>query len=265
MKIVAKKWVKALENSGYEHHVKGIWQRIKIKRFSRIWRIIFKRLKYDFLDVKGKKSCFEVGCGGGIHLASFVANGWNCVGLDCSKEVIERAKNYLDEVMVSFRCDTSVKFIAADFFDYNPGPGESYDLVFHAGVLEHFIDDKERQFFLNKMFSLAKPGGYVISLVPSGVHLLREKMRKEGLGGYFIPEIDYSPEIIKSEFEASGAKKVIIFPHNLFNYLVMDDYPKLEKFFRKSVYYLFQLFPKFLFTDKFLFRHSTTLVGIAQK
>lgn len=266
MKTVTEKWVKGLEKGGYEHHVGGIWQRLKIKRFSRVWRVIFNSLNYGFMDVGGKKSCLEVGCGGGKHLASFAANGWKCVGLDCSKEVIERAKIYLDEVKGFCECEINAKVIAADFFNYSLEPGENYDLVFHVGVLEHFIDDKERQIFLDKMFFLAKPGGYVISIVPSGVHLLRERMRKERLGGYDIPEIDYSPEIISFEFKASGAKNISVIPHNLFNYLIMDnDYPRMEKFFRKAFYYLFQFLPKILFTEKFLFRHSTTLVGIAQK
>lgn len=266
MKNATEKWVKGLEKGGYEHHIGGIWQRLKIKRFSRVWRVIFRHLNYRFIDAGGKKSCLEVGCGGGRHLASFAINGWKCAGLDCSKEVIERAKNYLDEVKVFCKCDMDAKVIVADFFNYDPEAGENYDLVFHVGVLEHFIGDKERQIFLDKMFSLAKPGGHVISIVPSGVHLLRERMRRERLGGYDIPEIDYSPEIIRAEFEFSGAKNISVIPHNLFGYLTIDNhYPGVEKFFRKSFYYLFQLLPKKLFTDKFLFRHSTTLIGIAQK
>ena len=93
-------------------------------------------------------------------------------------------------------------------------------------------------------------------------------MQNENLGGYLIPEIDYSPESsMRKEFEACGGKTGADNPHNLFAYLLwpMKGSKPLEMFLKRAFYYLFQLVPAAIIPEAFAFRHAITLIGIAQK
>src|SRR3989344_2276405 len=180
-KSVAEKWEEALKDAGYEH---GVLQRsdcAKLKKFSRVWRRIFKFTK---LKPGQTVSIFEAGCGGAKHLIPFALNGAKCAGLDFSPEVLKRAQAYTDEVEKFCGHKLNIKLIEGDFLNYKPVDPGSYDVVFHSGVIEHFLSDSERITFLENMFVLAKPGGYVISIVPSGTHPLRARMKSEKLGGY---------------------------------------------------------------------------------
>lgn len=263
MGTVADKWIKGLHEAGYEHHVFSPAQCEKLRKFSRIWKRILRHLP---LEPEISLSVFEFGCGGGKQLVMFALNGWRCVGLDCSESVLLRAKNYINEVVEISHKKLDVGFICADFLSYQPPPLSSYDVVFHVGVLEHFLNEEERLLALKKMFELAKPGGYVISIVPSGVHPLRSRMRTEGLGGYDIPEIDYTPMLMNEEFKKMEASEPKIFAHNLFGYLLIDTAQnKITRLIKKIFFYFLQLIPPSFLTEQFSNRHGTTLVGIARK
>lgn len=261
---VADKWRHALKGSGYEHHVGGRSDCRKLKKFARVWRKIFKAINLT-LRSPSSLSVFEFGCGGGTHLVRFALNGWKCVGIDCSEEVLKRAENHTKEVSAACGVELDVELIHGDFLEYVPDDSQKFDIVFHVGVIEHFLDDKERLAALKKMFDLVKTGGFVISIVPSGVHVLRQKMRQKGLGGYFIPEIDYSPEIMTEEFEKCGGKEIQILPHNIFAYLIFEDANKFVKLLKRAVYYFFQLVPIRFLPSAFVLKHTTGLIGIAQK
>jgi len=138
-------------------------------------------------------------------------------------------------------------------------------VVFHSGVIEHFLSDSERITFLENMFVLAKPGGYVISIVPSGTHPLRARMKSEKLGGYGIPEVDYNPENMREEFVKCGGGDIKILPHNIFGYILSDNSAGLRKILQKALFYFFQLLPISLLPQKFAVRHAGTLIGIARK
>lgn len=257
---IAEKWQQYLRAGGNEHHLSRRSECKKIRKFSRMWRRIFK---YLILTQGINLSAFDVGCGGCKHLVSFALNGWRSVGIDCSREVLERADNYVAEI--SKLCGKiDVELVCGDFLEYKAN-GAGFDLVYHVGVLEHFLDKSERLAALKKMFDLAKPGGYIVSIVPSGVHPLREKMKKLGLGGYNIPEIDYSPSLMKEEFEKFGAREIKVMPHNIFGYLLIDKDGKIVKLLKTVFYYAVQLIPVELFLHDFAIRHGSALIGIAKK
>ena len=212
-----------------------------------------------------ERSLFEVGCGGGKYLVMFGLKGWKCVGLDCSREVLQRAERYIEEV--KNKCDggIDIRLVRADFLEYIMEGSSSFDIVFNAGVIEHFLDETERLEFLKKKFELAKPGGYVISIIPNGMHYRREKVRGDNLGGYHIPEINFSPALIEGEMDRCGGRDIKVIPHNIFGYLRFDGVVSLPKILRVFLYYLAQLAPDFIWPRKFALRHSLTLIGIARK
>lgn len=262
LRAVGEKWKESLrDNSAYEHHVSGYVDCKKLKRFHRVWRKIFRIVNFS---LKGEKlSVLEVGCGGGKYLANFALNGWRSVGVDVSNEVLGRAKNYLREVENVCHRDIDVDLIHSDLFDLKLR--EKFDIVFHAGVVEHFLDSEVRMSFIEKMFELAKNGGYVISIVPSGTHPLREKMRRLRLGGYEIPEVDYTPSLMTEEYKTLGMGSITILPHNLFSYFLIDDNGVVVRFLKKIIYYFFQIIPAGILPESFAFRHAGTLIAIGQK
>ena len=256
---VAKKWHNSLKRGGYEYHANKRKVK-KLKNFSRFWKVILKKMD---LSLSHETRVFEMGCGGAYHLVQFALNNCECVGLDCSKEVLEKAENFVKELEKTSNKKLNTKFIWADILNYTL-PKQKFDLVFQVGVVEHFLDSKERRLVIEKMFGLAKRGGYIVSAVPNGIHPLRKKMRKCKLGGYSIPEIDYTPSLLYKELEEYG-KVIEILPYNLFVYLIFDYSNIFSYYIKKSAYYFFQILPQNLLSLQTRYKHCGLLVGIAKK
>ncbi|RJQ43495.1 MAG: class I SAM-dependent methyltransferase [Nitrospiraceae bacterium] len=252
---VTEAWQKALKDSGYEHQ-KSRKTKYAVLKTPRLWKKIFKHMSFA---EKSNLSAFEVGCGGGKHIASLSLNGWNCVGIDCSREVLERARQYIDHIASIIGKALHVDLLYGDISHYTAP--HKFDLVFQVGVLEHFLEDAERANVLLKMLNLTKPGGHIVSVVPNGKHPFRKKMKELHLGGYNIPEIDYNSRLMFDEMHQCGFKEITVLPHNLFSYLLMESHSLPRKFW----YYMWQTIPTSILPQKFAFRHAGTLICIAQK
>lgn len=261
-KSVAGQWENALKSEGYEHSIKTKSECVRVKKFSRVWRRI---LKYIPEEIKSgeNRSVFEFGCGGGKHLAQFLLNGWEVAGIDSSPEVLKRAENYLNQVERVCGSRKNFDLFYGDFLDFESR--NKYDIVFNVGVIEHFIDDSDRERALGKMFALAGEDGYVISIVPAGIHPLRRKMKEKRLGGYGISEIDYAPEFMENELRRCGGKNISVFPHNIMGYRLIDDKKGISRTINLFLYYIFQTIPVVFLPKSFAYRHAMTLIGIAQK
>lgn len=233
-----------------------------MRKFSRVWRRILKHISEGILSAEDK-SVFEFGCGGGKHLVQFLLNGWTAAGIDSSPEVLKRAENYLSQVKRACGFRKDFYLTLGDFLDYKSE--NRYDIVFNVGVIEHFIDDFEREGALKKMFALAGEDGYIISIVPAGIHPLRRKMKEKRLGGYGIPEIDYAPEIMENEIRRCGGKNISVLPHNIMGYRLIDDKKGFLRAVDLLLYYIFQIIPVVFLPKSFAYRHAMTLIGIAQK
>ncbi len=208
---VSQKWIEGLKTNGYNHHCSSILELEKIKKINRVWRKIIKITK-----IKPSDSLFELGCGGGKHLALLSLQGFKVRGIDVSPEVVVRCQNYLQEIEHTASKTLSATVEEADIFDYQSA--EKYDLTYHFGVVEHFLERSDRQQIWNKMYDLTKPGGYVVSVVPNGSHLWRDRIRKYNLCGYNIPEIDYDLNLHKQELLDVGLEDVIGIPWNYFGF-----------------------------------------------
>ena len=253
---VAKKWQEDLAHGGYEKHLKNKIDFYRIKFFSRAWKTILKVTK-----LKPDASVFEFGCGGGNQLVPLALNGYKCIGIDCSEDVLIRCKNLISDAEKFTKNSLNIQLIYGDFLSYSSS--EKFDMVFNFGVIEHFLDDKEREKIIQKMFILCKPGGYVVSVVPNGAHPMRERMKNEGLGGYHIPEIDYDAKLMINEMTKAGVKWVEVIPNNLFGYLLLDPgLPFLQKIIYYSLYYVAQFFPRI--KSKVTYKHAGTLICVAK-
>lgn len=203
-------WKQELELQGYEHHCYSAENLKKIKRLGRVWQTILRITKITPSD-----RLFELGCGGGIHLASLAVNGFEVHGIDVSASVASRANNYLEEVR-KFQ-DIKATIEVANIFNYENN--NSYNMCFHFGVVEHFLELSQRQQIWNKLYSFTKPGGWIVSVVPCGQHIMRKLVRERGLSGYNVPEIDYSCSLHKQEFENLSLQCIHTVPHNYFGFL----------------------------------------------
>jgi SAM-dependent methyltransferase len=92
----------------------------------------------------------EVGCGTGYSAHKLGEMGYRSIALDYSPQ----AKIFWDREIANF-------FVADGF--HIPFKSDSFDLVWNAGVLEHFPDPQP---MLKEMIRVCKPGGTVCIIVP---------------------------------------------------------------------------------------------------
>jgi SAM-dependent methyltransferase len=183
----------------------------------------------------------EFGCGGGAQLVPLFSNGWSCAGIDCSAEVLSRAQQYVKQVVAGelLRSDRGrIVFICDDFLNYTND--NLFDMTFQFGVLEHFLNDEERVQYLQKMFDLTKPDGFVASAVPNGEHVFRAQQKIMG-PGYKIPEIDYTVESSKMEMVRCGASSVQVLTHDLMGYRKIQHVKGFHKIIDLAVYFIWQI------------------------
>lgn len=261
-KNVVEAWRQELKDHGYEPPHINQWSKMQLQILSRKWRRILRHTKINRYD---SMRFLEFGCGGGAQLIPLAAKYYGeFVGVDCSEEVLSRARKYLAQIKGSRQqIKGRVDLICQDFLDYKSE--YLFDMTAQFGVLEHYLDFDERIQYLSKMFQLTKVDGFVVSAVPNGKHQLRSIQKKEKLGGYNIPEIDYSDSMLIEEMKLCGAKKIVILYHDLFGYLKLINNSKIKKIISKIMYLFFQI-PIFQFFSKsFKRKHAYYLIAIAKK
>lgn len=211
-------WVQALRVAANAQLCRSQAEYRRWKRYRATWRRIFR-----FVDLTKINRVLEVGVGGGSQLMPFALNGIQCCGIDCSRDVLDRALACKRSLEKYHGKPLEVRFVLGDWLsdEVNAALGGAYDLVFNRGVIEHYLDNGKRIEFLAKKLRHLRPGGWLISIVPSGIHPLRNLQRINGWGGYSIPEVDYDPHTVGEEAEAAGATAIRVLPHRHFGYLVM--------------------------------------------
>jgi 2-polyprenyl-3-methyl-5-hydroxy-6-metoxy-1,4-benzoquinol methylase len=260
---VTEAWEKKLAKGGYEPPPISLSLRIKIAFLTRTWRRI---LRHTRLKLSDPVSVLEFGCGGGAQLIPLFANGWACVGIDCSKEVLFRARQHKEQVVnhkLIKKDNGSIHFIHDDFLDLTSD--KQFDMTFQFGVLEHFLSAEKRKLYMHKMFDTVKPGGFVVNFVPNGEHLFRKKQKALQLGGYDIPEIDYSVESLKEEMLSCGASYAHVLPHDLMGSLKIREEKGFKKLLNWGLYIIWQTSFLQKLPMYFQRRHAFSLIGIGIK
>jgi SAM-dependent methyltransferase len=207
-------WRLLLNEPGqYEHHCRTPEEFRQTQRLGLVWRRVL-----NATSLRPPAHVFELGCGGGKHLAQLALGGYSVHGLDISSAVVERARQFMLEVSQFQAISSSVEQGNILEYDTSARAG-SFDMSFHVGVVEHFLDARDRATIWCKLVALTRPGGWVVSVVPCGMHFLRTRVRKERLLGYNVPEIDYGSELHTAEFERAGLRDIVCFPHNYLGFL----------------------------------------------
>jgi len=124
--------------------------------FGRLQSWLFKKRIQPiakFMALGPGKSWLDVGCGNGSVLQSMKeAYGLVGTGLDLSKEA------------VLFCRRRGFHAHACRFEDFQPEPGEQYDIVHSSHVIEHV---ESPYAYLVKTFELLKPGGLSVFITPN--------------------------------------------------------------------------------------------------
>lgn len=93
------------------------------------------------------------GCGSGQEVRAFIDAGFEVTAIDFAPKAVELAKRHAGPVFAKH-------VIQGDFFTH-PFPAGSFDLVYERGFLCSLTPDR-REAYRNRVFSLLKPGGYLI-------------------------------------------------------------------------------------------------------
>ena len=110
-----------------------------------------------------RKRILEIGAGTGRDSFALVKLGAEVVQLDYSDASLEIIRGLLNEEGIS------VQLIQADAFSL-PFPNQTFDVVFHQGLLEHFRKKDARK-LLAENVRVLKRGGLLLVDVPQRYHI----------------------------------------------------------------------------------------------
>jgi SAM-dependent methyltransferase len=221
----------------------------------RLPRSLRQILRITRLQAAGR--VLEIGCGGGAQLVPLALKGYDCTGIDCSGPVLSRLNDYSQEVSRLAGQPMQLSTVGATFPDFQPDE-ESFDLVYEFGVIEHVLDDAERMRFHRGMVGCCRRNGWVAHAVPNGSHPLCERFRRERLGGYDIPEIDYTATSLARELERAGLRDVGVYPVNVLGYLTIEP-----SAVRRVAWVAAQFVPRW--QHPILQRHALTLLALGRR
>lgn len=98
----------------------------------------------------------DAGCGIGDHTARIARRGYECVGIDISPTILQKAK----ERIRAFGLSSRASFVCQALEDMTPN-GDLFDVVHCRGVLMHIPDWRKA---LGSLCSALKPGGHIVIL-----------------------------------------------------------------------------------------------------
>jgi ubiquinone/menaquinone biosynthesis C-methylase UbiE len=158
----------------------------------------------DALDIAGKR-ILEVGAGTGRdseNLASLGAEVWT---LDYSEESLR---------LMAANIEQPVRIVCGDAFSL-PIESETFDVVFHQGLLEHF---KNPQDIIVENHRVLKRGGYVLADVPQRFHyytLAKHVLMffDKWFAGW---ETEFSPRELEAMVASAGFDVIATYGHNLY-------------------------------------------------
>lgn len=99
----------------------------------------------------------EIGCGNCRNLLTFAQRGFDCYGIDFSKEMLKYAKEFCKKNKIKIK----LKKAKAESL---PFPNNSFDYVLSIALLHH-LKKSEQLKAVNEMFRILKPGGKAIATV----------------------------------------------------------------------------------------------------
>lgn len=161
----------------------------------------------SLLDGIRGKTALEAGCGSGKFSLCLASYGYSVTSMDFVFPPLKNIRSLSVKLKIS---QEKMKTVRGDI-ERMPFKDGAYDLVFNEGVVEHWLDDKERVEVIREMARVAREGGYVVIYVPNGRHPFYERWVRTGYPGYLNspPMTLYDTGKLKREMESAGLKEVV--------------------------------------------------------
>ncbi len=157
------------------------------------WWLARARLALAVLRAEGvapPASVIDVGCGWGVNLQALEADGYPCVGLDISRQILQM----IDQ--------PKRRLVEADLNQPPPVNRELFAGALLLDVIEHIDDDRGT---IQRIASLLQPGGKLIVSVPALPELFSEFDEIQG------HRRRYLPETLRAAFAGTGFEVEKIF------------------------------------------------------
>jgi len=156
------------------------------------------------LELDGKR-ILEVGAGTGRDSETLASMGARVWTLDYSEESLG---------LMAANREHPVEIVCGDAFAL-PFAADSFDVVFHQGLLEHFTNPGD---ILAENFRVLRKGGYVLADVPQRFHyytLAKHILMffDKWFAGW---ETEFSPREVESMVQNAGFDVVATYGHNLY-------------------------------------------------
>jgi SAM-dependent methyltransferase len=133
------------------------------------WHVVYNE-RYDFLEKHlpaERRRMLDIGCGPGFFLQRGIERGWNCLGIEPSRQASEYAKGLGVEVLNCF-------LHKAGFEERE----QQFDVIHLSEVLEHIPDPLS---LCKSAYTLLDKGGILCVVVPNDYNPV-QKLLKEQLG-----------------------------------------------------------------------------------
>ena len=176
--------------------------------------IVFELIKKNLGN--GKQKAIDVGCGAGHYVKEMINLGFDTVGSDISKSMIDLTNSNL-----RIDKDHSPNLLCADC-EFIPFPDNYFNLVICIGVLSYVNDEIK---ILQELKRIVKDGGTVIVSFPNLI-----KMRNVFDPYYYLIRI--WKYIFKMIFNNSKEKEVT----DISEYLHNDNFQAQNRYLLKQIY-----------------------------
>jgi len=143
----------------------------------------------------------EVGCGTGGNISALAQMRANVTAIDYSLPAIERTTK------TAARSQVSLSLAMADA-NHLPFSSNTFDLIFHQGLLEHF---REPRRIIREQKRVLKRGGYILVDVPQRYNiytLLKRRLISRGEWPYGVWETEFSFFELKNLLREEGFETV---------------------------------------------------------
>ncbi len=160
---VGIEWKQLLEGRGYPP--------VKNEHFLRRFRTSpYIMIPLHYARLPPNSLILEPGCGSGKFSLALASYGHKVIALDYVFDVLQEVQ--ATQARLGKRWPGHLKGLCQGSLECLPFPDNVFHLVINEGVVEHWLDHKDRQRILREMVRVTKPGGVVAVFVPNGAHPL---------------------------------------------------------------------------------------------
>lgn len=197
----------------------GIYRSIEKRCFSAQTDEMLK-----IVEENGYSSACEIGCGSGQTAIALAKQGVKVVAVDYQTESLKLVKTVAG--LFGGEVIRNIDVVCCDAQEKLPFAKNQFDVIYHAGLLEHYKNDERIQ-MLKLWKEYCKE---MISMVPNGASVAyrygKEKMIKNGTWPYGVENIIYTQvlDFIKAGLNVNSEYTIGLM--NSMNFLDNENYLK---------------------------------------